>query len=133
MLERKIFEASILLFSHGVYVAFMSRFAASGLIGLCENSIRQLVACRHLETQEFYFLVDAYGAPGDSGGPVYRVMTIVIDSLKGQYAVVYGITAFYPQDATCIYDRLGVQLCRPIAASILYNVTADLRITPYSG
>jgi len=98
-----------------------------GPIILCDRTLR-LVACRAATVGGFYFYIDAYGYRGDSGGPVHR-LRYVDGLLRVRVADVYGIAWFML--GNCTKDRLGNELCRPTGASILYNITADLRVIPY--
>lgn len=90
------------------------------------------IVCRLNSGNEYYFLFNASTWRGDSGGPVFEINSVRVDGLKAYYAKVYGITVFV-ETSYCITDRLGNTLCGPTGASILYNITADLRIIPYSG
>jgi len=103
----------------------------AGPIILCHNTTQQLVACWDTDWGGFYFLINAYGMGGDSGGPVY-MLRYEDGFLRLRVAVVYGITWFI-EFTNCITDRLGNWLCRPTGVSILYNITADLRVIPYPG
>lgn len=85
------------------------------------------IACQN-PTVNYSFLFNAYCWYGDSGGSVYRLIVY----REVSYAIVFGITVGF-SEYDCSRDALGVQLCRPTAAAILYNITADLKITPYSG
>jgi len=82
------------------------------------------------------FFVDTYGAPGDSGGPVYRH---IVDSItRRHYTTVYGIivgggTPYDREWATCISGTYTGWLCKPTMVAPIYNITTAYGLTPYVG
>jgi hypothetical protein len=104
-----------------------------GNIRFCETSPRNQVACNN-PVFGWIFIATTYGAGGDSGGPAYAYYT----ELRRGYAWVYGTRVGginqpgYQWGETIVECTTsnGVQLCRPRAYTILYNVTTLREVVP---
>jgi len=113
-----------------------SGYEAGNITRLTDEMIRD-IGCLIVDSDRIFcytyrygwvFLINAYGGPGDSGGPLYIRYR--------SFALVLGITvAGAPPDfswADCVNATYTTNLCSPTAVNPLCNITNALGLIPYS-